>query len=80
MYSPAGGMIPDAEEAKRVALVYFRRHYQDVDLDRLEIRAQLINGVFWQVEAGVPPDMLGGGPNIRMCRSNGRVIRFWATQ
>jgi hypothetical protein len=80
MYQPAGGMIPDAEEAKRVAVVYFRRHYPDIDLDGYEIRAQLVNGVFWHVEAAVPADALGGGPNIQMCRSNGSVIRLYATQ
>lgn len=76
----AAGMIPNAAVAKQVGLAYMRGAYADLpEVPGQTLDAELRNGI-WYVGLNPPAGWLGGGPNVEICRSNGLVLKIYATQ
>lgn len=75
-----GGLIPDEKRAIQFGVAYMATVYPAERLreDR-PWRANLNNGI-WHVQGTLPPGSAGGTHQVELCRSNGRVLRFWAEQ
>lgn len=65
--------------AREIATIHISNRFDVKRTDLRPLKATLENGV-WTAREMLPPNMVGGGLNIEMCQSNGRVLRIWGEQ
>lgn len=75
-YQPPEGIVSTAESAARVAEIYLTAVYGAPTIrGELPFKVRL-NGGVWTVEGkDLPPGVAGGVAEIRICRSNGLVLK-----
>jgi len=65
--------------ASELATIHISNRFKVNRSDLRALHATLENGI-WTVKETLPPGTAGGGLNIEMCQSNGRVLRIWGEQ
>lgn len=78
-FQPEGGMLPTREVAERIARSYLRSLYGSVFRDEEPLETRLERGV-WTISTILPEGAIGGTIEISICRSNGRVLGYSASQ
>jgi hypothetical protein len=79
MFQRKGGVVHNADFAKRIGYTYLMSIYAESGGPRLPMQARLSKGV-WYVEDTLPAEMAGGNHYIQICQSNGRVLTYYASQ
>ena len=73
--SPAGGLVPNAETAIKIAEAVWLPIYGDAVLTKKPFVARLVNEV-WIVEGTLPAESLGGVPIAEISKKDGKILRI----
>jgi NTF2 fold immunity protein len=75
-YMPAGGYVPDATTAIKIAVAVWEPIYgRDHIAQKKPFHATLKNGI-WTVEGSLPKGWLGGVPEAEIAQKDGRILRI----
>jgi hypothetical protein len=78
-FRPEGGIVPTSQVAERVTRTYLRSLYGSHFREEERLEIGLESGI-WIIRSVPPEDTLGGGMEISICQSNGRVLGYSASQ
>ena len=73
------GAIPDEATAKKVGCAVIHARFPKGDPDCPGLAAEL-DGNIWTVAQILPKNTIGGGPVVRLSKSDGQVLDFYLTQ
>ena len=71
---PKQGFVPDKETAVRIATAILDAHYPDSKYKETPVLATYNILGYWHVVGTLPEDTLGGVPEIKIRKSDGRIL------
>jgi hypothetical protein len=80
-YKPENGCVPDARTAIKIAEAVLTTIYGEKEVDWNKPFTAVLRKGIWRVGGwGNHPGIEGGGMEIDIARSDGRISRIWAGQ
>jgi len=75
-FTPAEGFIPDAETAREIAEILFRRFAPQSTLGVMKPFLVNQEGDVWKIRGKLPVGAIGGVPEIHMQKSDGKITHM----